>query len=89
MAHSVTRQTRRKRRLENAPARLTSQSAAIALVFKAIVIPVGLHRIIQRLGIHRDIDAAVGIGPTMLADRKAASSSASFFFAATTWRSLT
>ena len=39
----------------------------IALVFKAIVIPVGLHRIIQRLGIHRDIETAVGIGPTMLA----------------------
>ncbi|TGP94065.1 hydrogenase-4 component E [bacterium M00.F.Ca.ET.141.01.1.1] len=41
-------------------------TAAIALVFKAIVIPVGLHRIIQRLGIHRDIETAVGIGPTML-----------------------
>ena len=27
----------------------------------------GLHRIIQRLGIHRDIETAVGIGPTMLA----------------------
>ncbi|UCI09722.1 hydrogenase-4 component E [Mesorhizobium sp. B1-1-8] len=42
-------------------------TAAIALVFKAIVIPVGLHRIIQQLGIHRDIETAVGIGPTMLA----------------------
>jgi hydrogenase-4 component E len=42
-------------------------TAAIALVFNAIVIPVGLHRIIQRLGIHRDIETAVGIGPTMLA----------------------
>ncbi|TGP51606.1 hydrogenase-4 component E [bacterium M00.F.Ca.ET.230.01.1.1] len=42
-------------------------TAAIALVFKAIVIPVGLHRIIQRLGIHRDIETAVGIGPAMLA----------------------
>ena len=42
-------------------------TAAIALLFKAIVIPVGLHRIIQRLGIHRDIETAVGIGPTMLA----------------------
>jgi hydrogenase-4 component E len=42
-------------------------TAAIALVFKAIVIPVGLHRIIQRLGIHRDIETAVGIGLTMLA----------------------
>ncbi len=42
-------------------------TAAIALVFKAIVIPVALHRIIRRLGIHRDIETAVGIGPTMLA----------------------
>jgi hydrogenase-4 component E len=42
-------------------------TAAIALVFKAIIVPVGLHRIIQRLGIHRDIETAVGIGPTMLA----------------------
>ncbi|BAV47033.1 hydrogenase-4 component E [Mesorhizobium sp. 113-1-2] len=42
-------------------------TAAIALIFKAIIIPVGLHRIIQRLGIHRDIETAVGIGSTMLA----------------------
>ena len=42
-------------------------TAVIALIFKAIIIPVGLHRIIQRLGIHRDIETAVGIGPTMLA----------------------
>lgn len=41
-------------------------TAAIALVFKAIIIPVALHRIIQRLGIHRDIEPAVGIGVTML-----------------------
>ena len=42
-------------------------TAAIALVFKAIVIPVALHRIVKQLGIHRDIESAVGIGPTMLA----------------------
>ena len=42
-------------------------TAAIALTFKAIVIPVALHRIVKRLGIHRDIESAVGIGPTMLA----------------------
>jgi hydrogenase-4 component E len=42
-------------------------TASIALVFKAIVIPVALHRIIQRLGIHREIETAVGIGLTMLA----------------------
>jgi hydrogenase-4 component E len=42
-------------------------TAAIALVFKAIVIPLALHRIIQRLGIHREIETVVGIGTTMLA----------------------
>jgi hydrogenase-4 component E len=41
-------------------------TAAIALVFKAIVIPVALHRIIQRLGIHREIETVIGIGLTML-----------------------
>ena len=40
-------------------------TAVIALVFKAIVIPVALHRIVKQLGIHRDIESAVGIGPTM------------------------
>jgi hydrogenase-4 component E len=42
-------------------------TAAIALVIKAIIIPVALHRIIVRLGVHRGIETAVGIGPTMLA----------------------
>src|SRR6266849_10798162 len=42
-------------------------TAILALVFKAIVIPVALHRIVKQLGIHRDIESAVGIGPTMLA----------------------
>jgi hydrogenase-4 component E len=42
-------------------------TATIALVFKAIVVPVALHRIIKRLGIHRDIETVVGIGTTMLA----------------------
>ena len=41
-------------------------TAAIALIFKAIVIPVALHRMIVRLGIHREIETVVGIGPTML-----------------------
>jgi hydrogenase-4 component E len=41
-------------------------TAAIALVFKAIIIPVALHRIIQKLGIHRDIETVGGIGLTML-----------------------
>ena len=42
-------------------------TAAIAFAFKAIIIPVALHRIISRLGIHRDVENVVGIGPTMLA----------------------
>ena len=41
-------------------------TAAIALVFKAVVIPTALHRIIRRLGIHREIETVVGVGPTML-----------------------
>ena len=41
-------------------------TAAIALVFKAIIIPVALHRIIVRLGIHREIETVVGVGPAML-----------------------
>jgi hydrogenase-4 component E len=42
-------------------------TAVIALVFKAIIIPVALHRIIVRLGIHREIETAIGFGLTMLA----------------------
>jgi len=42
-------------------------TAAIALIFKGIVIPLVLHRIIQRLGIHREIETVVGIGLTMMA----------------------
>ena len=38
----------------------------MALLFKALVIPLALHRIIRRLGIHRDIENAVGTGLTML-----------------------
>ena len=41
-------------------------TAAIALLFKAIVIPVALHRMIVKLGIHREIEAVGGIGLTML-----------------------
>src|SRR5438270_9614503 len=41
-------------------------TAVIALVFKAIVIPVALHRIIVRLGIHREIEKVVGVGSAML-----------------------
>jgi hydrogenase-4 component E len=41
--------------------------AAIALVLKAIVIPVALRRVVVRLGIHRAIETVVGVGLTMLA----------------------
>ena len=42
-------------------------TAAVAFAFKALVIPIALHRIIARLGIERDAENVVGIGPTMLA----------------------
>jgi hydrogenase-4 component E len=42
-------------------------TAFIALVLKAIIIPVALHRVVVRLGIHRTIETVGGIGPTMLA----------------------
>ena len=41
-------------------------TAMIALVFKAIVIPVALHQIIVKLGIHREIETVAGVGPVML-----------------------
>lgn len=42
-------------------------TAAVALIFKALIIPAALHRIIRRLGIHREIETVVGVGVTMLA----------------------
>jgi hydrogenase-4 component E len=42
-------------------------TAAIALVFKALIIPIALSRMVTRLGIHREIETVVGVGPTMLA----------------------
>src|SRR6201997_706395 len=50
--------------IQNAPHLYVT--ALIALVFKAIVIPVALHRIIVRLGIHREIEKVVGVGTAML-----------------------
>ncbi|MFO1129524.1 MAG: hydrogenase-4 component E [Rhodospirillales bacterium] len=41
-------------------------TAAIALVFKGTMIPIALHRMVQRLGIGRTIETVVGVGPTML-----------------------
>lgn len=42
-------------------------TAAIALVFKGILVPVVLRRMIFRMGVHREIETAVSIGLTMLA----------------------
>ena len=42
-------------------------TALIALVLKAVIIPLALRRMVVRLGIHRTIETVVGIGPTMLA----------------------
>jgi hydrogenase-4 component E len=42
-------------------------TAAIALVFKALIIPMALRRMVFRLGIHREIETVVGTGMTMLA----------------------
>jgi hydrogenase-4 component E len=42
-------------------------TALIALGFKGFAIPIALRRMIVRLGIHREIETVVGIGPTMLA----------------------
>ncbi|HXP72546.1 MAG TPA: hydrogenase-4 component E [Stellaceae bacterium] len=41
-------------------------TAGIALVFKAMVIPFALHRIIVYLKIHRTLETALGVGPTMV-----------------------
>ena len=36
------------------------------IALKAIVVPLAFHRIIAELGIHRDVENVVGVGPTML-----------------------
>ena len=41
-------------------------TAGIALVFKAIVIPLALNRIVKTLEIHRTVETALGIGLTMI-----------------------
>jgi hydrogenase-4 component E len=42
-------------------------TAAIALILKAIIIPLALRHVVVRLGIHRSIETVGGIGVTMLA----------------------
>ena len=41
-------------------------TAALALGLKGMVIPVALHRIVQRLGLHRDVDQVIGAGKTLI-----------------------
>jgi hydrogenase-4 component E len=41
-------------------------TAAIAIVFKAMIIPIALHRIIARLGIHREVEVVGSLGPIMI-----------------------
>jgi hydrogenase-4 component E len=42
-------------------------TAAIALLFKAIAIPLALRRIAFRFHIHRTVETVLGVGPTMIA----------------------
>lgn len=42
-------------------------TAAIALIFKALIIPFALYRMIKQLGVQRGVENVVGIGLTMLA----------------------
>jgi hydrogenase-4 component E len=42
-------------------------TALIALLFKALIIPIALHRMIKQLGVQRGVETVVGVGLTMLA----------------------
>jgi hydrogenase-4 component E len=42
-------------------------TAGIAFLFKVLVVPLALHRLVRQLGVHREIETVVGVGPTMLA----------------------
>jgi hydrogenase-4 component E len=42
-------------------------TAGVAVVFKALIIPVALHRMVARLGVHREVETVVSLVPTMLA----------------------
>jgi hydrogenase-4 component E len=51
--------------VQNAPSLYIT--AAIAFVVKAVIIPIALRRVVEKLGVQRTIETVVGIGPTMLA----------------------
>jgi hydrogenase-4 component E len=42
-------------------------TAAVALLFKGIFIPIALHRIVRKLDIHREVETVISVGLTMLA----------------------
>lgn len=42
-------------------------TAFLAVLFKGLVIPLALHRMIVRMGIHREIETVIGTGMTMMA----------------------
>ncbi|MDR3493862.1 MAG: hydrogenase-4 component E [Ancalomicrobiaceae bacterium] len=42
-------------------------TAGITIAFKAVAIPVALHRMVARLGVHREVETVVRLVPTMLA----------------------
>jgi hydrogenase-4 component E len=50
--------------VQNAPHLMVT--AVIALTVKGFIIPAALHRIVRRLGIHREIEQVIGGGPTMI-----------------------
>jgi hydrogenase-4 component E len=42
-------------------------TAAIAFAAKAVLIPLALRTLVRRLGLHRTVETALGIGPTLIA----------------------
>jgi hydrogenase-4 component E len=50
--------------IQNAPDLYVT--AAIAIGFKTIIVPMALRRMVVRMGLHREIEVAVGTGMTML-----------------------
>jgi hydrogenase-4 component E len=50
--------------IQHAPALYVT--ALIAVAFKSIAVPIALRRMVRQMGLHREIEAAVGTGATML-----------------------
>ncbi len=41
-------------------------TALVAFIFKVLIIPYALHQMVTRLGIHRQVETSLSLGPTML-----------------------